>query len=192
MLGFYNLWLILAVVGVFACVVMTIGDKLRGVKIENKEDHLNTKANIVSMFPLLALFGVSLFTPIVVSILFWTGCALIILAGIIYVLSIMAFVRARNGLTTLGIYKISRNPMYVAMFLVFIAFALMAWAASPAMGILTAVIALSNIGVVHWMVLEEEHFLNKEYGDSYREYMNKVPRYVGVSKGEQNETETDR
>ena len=39
--GFYNLWLILLIVGAFAGVFMLIGDKLRGIKIENPEDHYN-------------------------------------------------------------------------------------------------------------------------------------------------------
>ena len=38
-IGFYNLWLLLATIGAFAWVIMAIGDKLRGVKIENPEDH---------------------------------------------------------------------------------------------------------------------------------------------------------
>jgi len=31
MLGFYNLWLILVIIGAFAWIVMEIADKLRGV-----------------------------------------------------------------------------------------------------------------------------------------------------------------
>jgi len=80
--GFYNLWLILVIVGAFALSLWVIGNKLRGVKIDNPEDHYNPKVIIVSAFPLLAFLGVSIFTPIVTGTLFWIGCVLLIIAGI--------------------------------------------------------------------------------------------------------------
>ena len=178
--GFYNLWLILAIGGTFAWLLMVIGDKLRGVKIENSEDHSNPKVAIISSFPLLALLVISIFTPMVIGALFWIGCVLLIIAGIIYVLSVAAFVKAQKGLTTIGIYRISRNPMYAVMLLIFIAFTLMAWQAEPVRGILTAFITLLGVFVIHWMVLGEERFLAKKYGDAYHKYMNKTPRYVGI------------
>ena len=182
--GFYNLWLILVIVGAFALSLWVIGNKLRGVKIDNPEDHHNPKVIIVSAFPLLAFLGVSIFTPIVTGTLFWIGCVLLIIAGIIYVLSIVAFVKNQKGLTAIGIYQVSRNPMYIAMFSIFIAFTLMAWQAEPIMGILTAFITLLSVFVIHWMVLGEERFLTKKYGDAYREYMNRTSRYVGIPKKE--------
>lgn len=180
--GFYNLWRILLIVIVFAGVLMLIGNKLRGMKIENPEDHYNPKVNTVGSLPLLVLLVISIFTPIIMGALFWTGCVLIAIAGIIYVLTIIAFIKARKGLTTIGVYQISRNPMYIAWFLVFIAFTLLAWQADLIMGISTAFITLLNIFVIHWMVLGEERFLSKKYGDAYREYMNRTPRYVGIPK----------
>lgn len=36
-----------------------------------------------------------------------------------------------------------------------------------------------SIPFYHCTVLLEEAFLEHKYGDSYREYMNKVPRYIG-------------
>ena len=182
MIGFYNLWLILVGIGIFAWIVMEIADKLRGARIENKEDHRNVKISVVSGLSLLVFLIVTMYTPIVIGTLFWIGCFLIILVGIIYVLAIIAFVKAKKGLTTIGIYKMSRNPMYIAMFLLFIAFILMAWNASSIMGILTLIIALFNMIVIHWMVLREEHFLSKKYRKTYNEYMNRTPRYIGIPK----------
>ena len=180
--GFYNLWLIFLIVVAFQGVLMLIGNKLRGIKIENPEDHHNPKVITGSSFPLLVLLVISIFTPIIMGPLFWTGCVLITIAGIIYVSTIIAFVKVRKGLTTIGIYQISRNPMYIAWFLVFIAFTFMAWQADLIMGILTTFITLLNIFVIHWMVLGEERFLSKKYGDAYYEYMKRTPRYVGIPK----------
>lgn len=157
---------------------MEIADKLRGARIENKEDHRNVKISVVSGLSLLVFLIVTVYTPIVIGTLFWIGCFLIILVGIIYVLAIIAFVKSKKGLTTIGIYKMSRNPMYIAMFLLFIAFILMAWNASSIMGILTLIIALFNMIVIHWMVLGEEHFLENKYKKQYLKYKQNVPRYL--------------
>ncbi|MCD5396618.1 MAG: DUF1295 domain-containing protein [Candidatus Pacebacteria bacterium] len=74
---------------------------------------------------------------------------LLILASVIYKLSILAFVQNKKGLITNGIYKFSRNPMYLALFLVFIAFALMAWQAEPKIGMAILIIFLIKIPIVH-------------------------------------------
>ena len=58
MIGFYNLWLIIAGIVIFAWIWMEIADKLRGVRIENKEDHRNVKVSIISGLPLLAFLMV--------------------------------------------------------------------------------------------------------------------------------------
>jgi protein-S-isoprenylcysteine O-methyltransferase Ste14 len=104
------------------------------------------------------------------------------LAGIIYVLSIAAFVKAHSGLTTVGIYRLSRNPMYVAMSMILVAFVFMAWSAAPIMGILMAVVALCNAAITHWMVLGEERFLESKYGGAYAAYKKGAPRYFLVVK----------
>ncbi len=180
--GFYNLWLILATIKVFVWLLMAVGDKLRGVKIVNPEDHKNLKVSIVGYLPFLAFFGVSVFTPIIAGPFFWVGCVLLVIAGIIYVLTIATFVKCQKGLNTIGIYQVSRNPMYVAMFLFFIAFTLMAWQAETIMGIFGVFITLASVFVIQWMVLGEERFLIKKYGDAYRKYINETVRYVGMPK----------
>jgi protein-S-isoprenylcysteine O-methyltransferase Ste14 len=70
------------------------------------------------------------------------------------------------------------------MFLIFIAFTFMAWQAEPLMGILTAFITLLSVLFIHWMVLGEERFLIKKYGEAYHEYMNRTARYMGIPKKE--------
>ena len=180
--GFYNLWLIFVTTKALTWLLLAIGDKLRGVKIVNPEDHKNIKVSIIGYLPLLAFLGVSVFTPIAVGTLFWTGCVLLVIAGTIYVLAIVAFVKCQKGLNTIGIYQASRNPMYVAMFLSFIAFTLMAWQAGAIMGILGVFITLASVFVVQWMVVGEERFLIKKYGDAYRKYINETARYAGMPK----------
>ena len=181
-IGFYNLWLIFVGFVSFAWILMKIGTKLRGTKIENPEDHANLKITIISFIPLLALLIISIFTPIIIGTLFWIGLFVLSIVGIVYILSIIAFVKAKKGLTINGIYKFSRNPMYVSLFLIFISFAFMAWQVNPIIGIAILCITILKGIIIHWMILGEENFLKKKYGSEYYNYLKKVSRYLGVSK----------
>lgn len=177
-IGFYNMWLIFVAGKIFIVLLMSAGSKLRGAKIVNTEDHKNIVVRRVSFLPLVAFLGISIFTPITTGALFWIGCILLFVVGTIYVLTIIAFVRSPEGLTTIGIYRVSRNPMYVAMFLSFIAFTFMIWQAEVIAGILALFITITSVFVIKWMVYEEEHFLAEKYGDAYSEYVNKTARYI--------------
>jgi protein-S-isoprenylcysteine O-methyltransferase Ste14 len=174
----WSLWIILVFIVAYSIAGMAIGDKLREEKIEHEEDHANPKTAILSTLPLVALLALCIFTPIVTGALFWVGCLLLLLAGVIYALSIAAFVKSRRGLTTAGIYRLSRNPMYVSILLILAGFTLMAWSASLLMGILFAATFLWDAATTHWMVLGEEKFLEGKYGATYLSYKRTTPRYL--------------
>ncbi len=72
---------------------------------------------------------------------------------------------------TKGIYKISRHPQIVSLFVIFvgICLAIGSWAALLAL-------ALSRL-LQHFSILAEEEVCKERYGDSYRAFMKQVPRY---------------
>jgi len=164
-------------------IIMAVGDRLRGVKIED-EDHLQPSRMISALIPYLALIVVSVITPIDRGILFWLGLSLAAISLVIYILAISAFVAAKRGVTKIGIYRVSRNPMYMALFLFLIGFVLMAWQAGSVTGLITAGVALWIAGTIHWSsVLTEERFLKSKYGDEYLSYKKRVARYIGKKPG---------
>ena len=73
-----------------------------------------------------------------------------------------------------GVYRISRNPQWVALVLVMsgIAIAIGSWTAI----ILTVVMVAGG----HFRILAEEKACLEQYGESYRRYMDQVPRYLWV------------
>ena len=75
---------------------------------------------------------------------------------------------------TKGVYKISRHPQIVALFVIFfgICVAIGSWAA-----LFTLVIAKL---FQHFGILAEEEVCLKRYGESYRAYIERVPRYFVV------------
>ncbi len=81
---------------------------------------------------------------------------------------------AAKGLKTDGIFRWSRNPIYVVSIVAIFGWALTvsAWSVST----LLAVWALGYIGAPFL----EEPWLEKQYGEAYVSYRNRVPRFVGL------------
>ena len=72
---------------------------------------------------------------------------------------------------TAGIFAYTRNPLYLALILILAGLAIAL--ASDWMVVLPAALIL-HFGVVK----REERYLAAKFGESYRDYMSKVSRYV--------------
>ena len=73
-----------------------------------------------------------------------------------------------------GIYRISRNPFFVAYLLMFAAYTVLLQ--SPALLLLS----LLGFAMVHSMVRREETYLQSVHGATYNAYRQRVPRYLGL------------
>ena len=71
-----------------------------------------------------------------------------------------------------GIYRFTRNPYFLAYLLMFAAYTLLLQN--------VVLLALSCLGfvLIHAMVLKEEAYLQKAHGEAYREFQQRVPRYL--------------
>jgi protein-S-isoprenylcysteine O-methyltransferase Ste14 len=78
----------------------------------------------------------------------------------------------QGKLVTSGIFSFSRNPFFLSVDLYFLGLALLH---SSLFFILMAVLTLFSI---HFFILKEEKFLQKHYGETYRNYFGKVRRYL--------------
>lgn len=77
-----------------------------------------------------------------------------------------------TGLNKSGIYRISRNPMYVSYFICFLGMALLtrSW-------LLFGFVAVFQI-CAHWIILSEERWCLEKFGTAYEQYMKSVRRYI--------------
>ena len=108
------------------------------------------------------------------------GCAVFIPGIILYVLGLVGFVVALFNFKsappdqpiTSGLYRISRNPQQLMFYISFIGIciAIGSWLA-------LFVQIISSI-FLHARILAEEKACIEQYGDSYRGYMERVPRYL--------------
>lgn len=77
-----------------------------------------------------------------------------------------------HGFADNGLYRVSRNPMYVSYPLVLLGIATLA--ASPAM----LALALGFQATGHRLVLAEERWCRERFGDPYEAYMGRTRRYL--------------
>jgi protein-S-isoprenylcysteine O-methyltransferase Ste14 len=90
---------------------------------------------------------------------------------VLIVLSIATLVSNREaGLIEWGIYGIVRHPMYLGAMLLFLSwvFFLPHWT--------IVLISSANIAIVYWFILQGERQNITKFGDTYRRYMETVPR----------------
>ncbi len=107
------------------------------------------------------------------SVWFYAGAAVYGLGLALYARSMVDYARPKTiGLNTGGLYRLSRNPMYVAFFLCLLGCALM-----PASWILLVLLGLFQVSS-HWIILSEERWCIREFGEEYTAYMGRVRRYL--------------
>jgi len=134
-------------------------------------------SNILS-FLFFALIAYSLFLPLKLgTVWFFSGFLIYLLGAIIETVAMLDFfTTAVDKPVTKGVYRFSRNPIYFGMFLIFggTGIACVSWVFL----LLTAVFIILS----HIVTVSEERFCLRKYGDAYREYMNRVPRWMGLPK----------
>ena len=87
--------------------------------------------------------------------------------------SLVAFSRPDCGkMKETGLYRLSRNPMYVAYFICFLGMALLTRSV-----LFLGLVAVFQISA-HWVILAEERWCLEQFGERYRRYMGKVRRYI--------------
>ena len=104
---------------------------------------------------------------------FWLGVGVVALGLVGLVVALVNFTRMPPGEpATNGLYRLSRNPQWVALCLVYLG-------ASVAVGSWLNVLLVVVLAVLfHARILAEEQSCIQLYGDGYRRYMKQVPRYL--------------
>jgi len=126
----------------------------------------------------LASMVYSVFLPIKLDTLwFYWGLAIWILSLCIGVIVFVSFGTAPLGeVVTKGIYRVSRNPACLSGFFADIGIGI---ACASWVFLLYAVV---EIILMHISIRTEERFLLEKYGDAYREYIKRTPRWIGIPK----------
>jgi len=104
---------------------------------------------------------------------FYAGLVTYGLGVLLCLASVSNFAKpAENGINLKGLYRVSRNPMYVSYFIYFLGCVLLT------QSLLLFVILMVFQISAHWIILSEERWCIKKFGEEYKNYMNKVRRYI--------------
>lgn len=123
----------------------------------------------VAVFVALVFLKIQTTTPA----LFYTGTIVFLIGSLTLTVSVVNFAApSQNGMNRSGLYRFSRNPMYVAYFLYFIGCALLTQSR-----LLLGFVLLFQISA-HWIILAEERWCIQNFGKEYLSYMEHVRRYL--------------
>jgi protein-S-isoprenylcysteine O-methyltransferase Ste14 len=79
---------------------------------------------------------------------------------------------ARPGLVTSGLYRYSRNPIFLAFLVILVGYALLIPTA------LSLALLIGTYAGVRGQIAAEEAYLEHAYGEAYRDYAGRVGRFV--------------
>ncbi len=142
----------------------------------NKTEKILALSTHVIVMPFSIVY--SIFLPLKIDTAwFYIGLVIFILALVMSLMTTISFATTPvDKPVTSGIYQISRHPIYLSGFLLnlSIGIACASW--------VVLLCAILWIVLWHMVVPTEERFLAEKYGDAYREYMNRTPRWIGTPK----------
>ncbi|OGD35198.1 hypothetical protein A2V94_08510 [Candidatus Atribacteria bacterium RBG_16_35_8] len=144
------------------------------MKLTKKEKVIGNIGNII----IYIIFLYSIFLPLKLGTAwFYTGLLIFLLGLSILTITMISFLTTALDLpVTKGIYSYSRHPGYISMFLVLIGIGI----ATASWAIL--LVTIISIILANPSASSEERYCIEKYGDIYKEYLSKTPRWVGIPK----------
>ena len=176
--GWLNGWLILLLLPLTDGILFAIFPKAVVTRLFDRSGWSQKQIVFTVLGKLCALVCLALIalTPLKVgSGVFILGCVVAALGVIGLAKALFDFRNTPlNEPVTRGLYRISRHPQIVMSSVVLLG-ACIAVGSWSAVSMLAAARVLSHFGI-----LAEEEVCLKQYGDSYRAYMERVPRYFVI------------
>ena len=130
------------------------------------------------MLVMIGSFIYSIFMPLKLGTNWFSIGLIVYLIGLILILITMINFATTplNKPVTKGVYRYSRNPMFIGWFLIYfgIAIATISW--------VYVLITIFFIIIVNYSSPLEEAITLERYGKTYKEYMEKTPKWIGIPK----------
>ena len=175
-IGWLNGWVLLVVLySIFGLLLLVFPKEVVG-RLYDRSGWSRRQRVLILIGKLIALvwFPLVIFTPLKI------GSPVFVLGIVIFALGLAGFVVALfnfrntplNQPVTRGLYRVSRNPQQFTLLVsaTGISIAIGSW--------LALMMLLLGLVFTHLKILAEEGSCLRQYGDSYRAYMERVPRYL--------------
>jgi protein-S-isoprenylcysteine O-methyltransferase Ste14 len=185
-LGIWNAWILVLPMILSMIVVQSIFMKKRDGGFKDESMIMNEKEKKIEKIHTIVTFALiiyPMFLPLQLDTTwFYIGFIIYLVCMIFSLLGVYNFATTpKDKPVTKGIYRISRHPMYFFGFLTFIGIGITAasW--------LYLILAVAYIVFGNIVYKAEERVCLNKYGDTYREYMNRTPRWIGIPKSQETE-----
>ena len=128
--------------------------------------------------PMIVSFVYAIFLPMQLGTIWLYSGLLIFLFGMVFtVVAVLNFASSpKDEVITKRLYRFSRNPMYIGLLLMQFGLGI---ACSSWLYLLLTVVLMILLNAV---LPSEERYCLYRYGDDYRKYMNRTPRWIGTPK----------
>ena len=153
----------------------------RGAVQEMQTPHSEIERRLYPAMWIVWLLGVfySVFLPLRLgTVWFYVGFPIAMIGVVSYAAVCASFVTTPLDTQPLtgGLYRYSRHPMYITQPVMFVG-----------VGIASASWLFLLFAIVYsvpafFLAISEERYCLERYGDAYREYMNRTPRWIGIPK----------
>ena len=174
-IGVWNAWILMSIV-ILHPLLMILTSKETLKRMGPAADP--TKPDPFPRITWVLAFIYSLFLPLKLgTIWFYVGLPIYLLGLIMFTIAQVNFATAPfDEPVTKGIYRYSRHPFYLAQFLIpaGVGIASASWI-FLLVSVVISIYALTQI-------IPEEHACLEKYGDAYRDYMDRTPRWIGIPK----------
>jgi protein-S-isoprenylcysteine O-methyltransferase Ste14 len=181
--GLWNAWLLMLVF-ILQFPILFIVDKAVGTgNIWTKMGDVPTgkrekRDNLIAMLILFLLIAYSIFLPLKSGTAwFYAGLAIWLVGLVIFLTAIVNAATTPMGqVFNKGIYRFSRHPLYFSMSVILlgVGVASVSW--------IFLLFAVVYMLLVNSQVDAEERGCLKTYGNEYKEYMHRTPRWLGMPK----------
>jgi protein-S-isoprenylcysteine O-methyltransferase Ste14 len=182
-LGLWNAWILMLYYPLHP-LIMIVVDKAVGTgdmseKMGDLPDEKGEKrVFVIGMVVILLLFVYSIFLPLKLgTVWFYAGFT-------IYLVGLVMFLTATVNIATTplgqpftkGMYRYSRHPLFFSSSVTFVGISVAS--ASWIFLLVTVVIIVLQTS----LAIAEEQGCLETYGDEYKEYLNRTPRWIGMPK----------
>jgi protein-S-isoprenylcysteine O-methyltransferase Ste14 len=181
-IGLWNAWIFMIWPWVDMLAVRLVGldvyRRASGIPSEMKASHRYRVVSYVSMVVETMAVAYSIFLPLRLGTRwFYAGLAIFLIGVVVLAAATFNFTTTPMDVPiTRGIYHYSRHPLYLASLLIYLSVGI-----AVASWIFLLVFAVQSVSI-RIAAVEEERFCLEKYGDAYREYIDKTPRWLVLPK----------
>jgi len=181
-IGVWNAWIFMIWPWVDMLAVRLVGSdvyrRASGLPSEMKTSHRYRVVSYVSMAVDTMAVAYSIFLPLQLGTRwFYAGLSIFLLGLVVLTAATVNFATTPMDVPiTRGVYHYSRHPLYLASLLIYLSVGI-----ASASWVFLLVFFVQSVSIRIAAVGEERCCLEK-YGDAYREYIDRTPRWLGLPK----------